>query len=803
MNATTISTAPNGAVKPKSSFPFDFSMYDENLHYVLYITDDPTEEHKLILELKNTTGQAMELPTLGAKTTRENCNFELHFRRGVLSDKTLRILRKVPKDTEVSKLSILSETDNANWDVSLTENIPGDWEDVSLAFRNVQNDPVILRSKGALTLTLQNISADAGSGARGTRVEFIPHEMRFKGGKNTPVTGNREQHLFITNHSGYKQIPLHVGFKNSNRILNDGTSQNLAVRITNISKDKSIVFSPSTWDSPTFSIEFDYDVDWGLGDKSQVKAIVASADGWQTKIDNQITIKKIWRTDPYELKPGKSIEITFTDIKTNSRSGVTNLYLYYHHVDGYWDGYFVLTIEKTALLFGDRNNVGIGTTNPKAKLAINGGLHVGGDDDPGDDNLHVDGTLTVGGVTTLSGNVGIKTTTNPKIHLAIGDDGTGLQQQGDGNLGFYTNNQERVRIDENGNVGIGIGTDKPDFKLDVRGDKGWIGSGDDSQAVGGWRLGKWPAYKDSKQYVYLTRADKDEDRLTTYQNLAVGDLFVGGKVRVDGLEGLVIKVAPGENKVVHVGRDKLNSLEFNWSDGQALNSTANLIFNIDSNNSDKGRFIDFRANGGRDSLMRIRENGNVAVKGDTHIEGNLFVSGKVYNRFDMSRPNEWLFFGSDKTVNYLYKRNDNISPPKNLVSDARLKTKILPITNALNKVRCLRGLTFHWNERGLQFLTKDMEKMISAGPDATEEENQKLWQAERERQYEEFSAIHVGVIAQDLEAVLPEAVNTDKDGYKSVNYRSLIPLLVEAIKEQQALIERLTARINALEQVGA
>jgi hypothetical protein len=47
-----------------------------------------------------------------------------------------------------------------------------------------------------------------------------------------------------------------------------------------------------------------------------------------------------------------------------------------------------------------RCNVGIGTTGPSAKLAINGGAHVGGDSDPGDNNLAVDGTSTLTGAVT-------------------------------------------------------------------------------------------------------------------------------------------------------------------------------------------------------------------------------------------------------------------------------------------------------------------------------------------------------------------------------------------------------------------
>ncbi len=48
--------------------------------------------------------------------------------------------------------------------------------------------------------------------------------------------------------------------------------------------------------------------------------------------------------------------------------------------------------DERVRIDSDTGNVGIGTTTPAAKLAINGGLHVGGDSDPGDNNLLVDGT---------------------------------------------------------------------------------------------------------------------------------------------------------------------------------------------------------------------------------------------------------------------------------------------------------------------------------------------------------------------------------------------------------------------------
>ena len=95
-------------------------------------------------------------------------------------------------------------------------------------------------------------------------------------------------------------------------------------------------------------------------------------------------------------------------------------------------------------------------------------------------------------------------------------------------------------------------------------------------------------------------------------------------------------------------------------------------------------------------------------------------------------------------------------------SDSRLKDNIIPITNSLDKVKSLRGVEFDWNS-GVNEGTHD-----------------------------------VGLIAQEVEAVLPEAVTTQEDGYKNLAYTKVIPLLVEAMKEQQAMIDALKAEIELL-----
>jgi len=88
----------------------------------------------------------------------------------------------------------------------------------------------------------------------------------------------------------------------------------------------------------------------------------------------------------------------------------------------------------------------------------------------------------------------------------------------------------------------------------------------------------------------------------------------------------------------------------------------------------------------------------------------------------------------------------------NSTSDERKKNNIITIPNALDTVSSLRGVNFDWIETGLA---------------AT------------------------GVIAQEIEELLPEVVSTNEDGFKSVAYGNMVGLLVEAIKELKAEVEDL------------
>jgi microcystin-dependent protein len=174
-------------------------------------------------------------------------------------------------------------------------------------------------------------------------------------------------------------------------------------------KGNDIPFNPRSkgHEASKFIIFFDIDYDWALGTKSEVgninvkyerKEIESSDEGespeWIIDFDKETAIKA-----------GEHLQIEISRIKSSLPSGHANLYVRYENIPGYWDGTFVCTIEKSPILYKE-GNVGIGTTTPQAKLSINGDLHVGGDSDPGDNNLLVDGTTTTNQLV-VTGNVGI------------------------------------------------------------------------------------------------------------------------------------------------------------------------------------------------------------------------------------------------------------------------------------------------------------------------------------------------------------------------------------------------------------
>jgi len=105
-------------------------------------------------------------------------------------------------------------------------------------------------------------------------------------------------------------------------------------------------------------------------------------------------------------------------------------------------------------------------------------------------------------------------------------------------------------------------------------------------------------------------------------------------------------------------------------------------------------------------------------------------------------------------------------------SDRRFKSNIETLPNALDKIMQLEGVSY-------LFKTDDYP----------------TWNFDTTPQ--------IGFIAQDVERVFPELIKTNENGYKAVNYIQLVPVLVEAVKEQEEHIRGLEAEVNRIDALEA
>ncbi len=165
------------------------------------------------------------------------------------------------------------------------------------------------------------------------------------------------------------------------------------------------------------------------------------------------------------------------------------------------------------------------------------------------------------------------------------------------------------------------------------------------------------------------------------------------------------------------------------------------------------------------------------------VSGDLFVTGRLLHQVE----NQWRLLRSKKSGSWEWSFTDPAAAP--VLSDVRLKSGVQTLPTALERIVQLRGVSYQWNDEALKYFTRDIETTVSVGPDATAAENEQLWKTERDKRHKELSTNQVGVVAQDVEAVLPEAVITDDAGYKSVRYDYIIPLLIEALKEQNRTVK--------------
>ena len=201
----------------------------------------------------------------------------------------------------------------------------------------------------------------------------------------------------------------------------------------------------------------------------------------------------------------------------------------------------------------------------------------------------------------------------------------------------------------------------------------------------------------------------------------------------------------------------------------------NIFFNSNNASTDNFTFGRMHLNEYFNTFFIDVPGGATHSSGSTEYDGMSWVmrkrkvsSGTYYSSAILKvDTNEYLhakrFTDIDNTAYYLAPSNtgDSLRVAGDVVayatSDKRLKDNIKPIENALDKVNKISGVTFQWNE-------------ISQ---------------------KETGKKDVGVIAQEIEEILPELVETRSNGYKAVDYPKLTALLIEAVKDLSNQVKEL------------
>ncbi|MDJ0838375.1 MAG: LamG domain-containing protein [Acidobacteriota bacterium] len=488
---TVMHEARAARVAFKDEYPLDFQLWDGDEQNILYMADE-TGNQRVILELVNTSNQQLEWrPTGNNVPGRDNYHLRLTFKP--------QTFREVPTDPlQYIRAGELPP----DWIAAAAEKDPEDGK-ISLRLLYRGNQPLTLGVEQSLSFTLEYRSAGGGY-ARGTNVALSYQRLYYRNAE-AEIAGTRMRAVDIINQRGKKHIPLQVGIVGANTILNDapseaagsGTAGCLRIRMINIAKvdpanrDKGrILFETGQLNqerNTSFRFVFDDppEDEWDLASEDQLKAIEITYtrhtwdDAGDLQPSNPASLDMndtgtspvfTFEPDPAEgsLKAGEYIDFQLSNIRSNAVSGFANIYLLYEDVPGYWDGRFAIQVEKTPIVhkrFGNSNNVGIGITPNDSRLRVAGKTtiegdlyanrlvdrnHVGRYVDPS--STSVLNGLRVHGGTTVDTLTGTSLTING--HATV-----------NGNADVNTLTSESATVSE----ALGIGTDDPQDKLDIRG----------------------------------------------------------------------------------------------------------------------------------------------------------------------------------------------------------------------------------------------------------------------------------------------------------------------------------------------
>ncbi|MGG6297742.1 tail fiber domain-containing protein [Leptolyngbya sp. AN02str] len=434
-----------------------------------------------------------------------------------------------------------------------------------------------------------------------------------------------------------------------------------------------------------------------------------------------------------------------------------------------------LTVAGDSTLNGNTTIAGtLSTTGANSNLTVAGTSTLNG-------SLTVNSTVSLKGAPTgrgltvsASGNVGIGTTT-PKIHLAIGDDDTGLNQEGDGQIAIYANNQERMRIGD----GLSF-RNWMALKNGTITSSGTTVNGNDTLFTTQLQVGDWivasgqtrritaiasnnsltidSAFSPALATAATFHAQSMLVRINNNGNVGIGTNPSTEKLRIQG-DAAVIgnlwlgKADQGGSRLLLTSAQHTHFIRAsNWWTEFVSHPNEGWKFLANSNETSS------------QEILRITGSGRLGI-GTNDPQARLHVSrgemridnGTHYVRIGMDGFGLYFYRDGSNAGVYMDDKNNWIKH-----SDASLKKDINSLSDILDKIKKLRPVKFAW----------------------------------RDCNTEDF-----GFVAQEVEKLFPEIVSTSNvDGIplKGISYTHFGVLAIRAIQELSDKVQKIEGRITDL-----
>lgn len=147
------------------------------------------------------------------------------------------------------------------------------------------------------------------------------------------------------------------------------------------------------------------------------------------------------------------------------------------------------------------------------------------------------------------------------------------------------------------------------------------------------------------------------------------------------------------------------------------------------------------------------------------------------------------------------------APGYYLSSDSRFKSNVMALDDPLAHLIKLDGVKYDYNDKEktdkytLSYRDSAGGKDIPEGEELSEKEKASIKEEDLLANEKGNTESRTGFIAQDMQKIFPHLVKQDEAGYLAIDYTGLIPVIVEAIKEQQLIINAQSLKIKELESI--